>query len=547
MNSEDSKANKSEKSFMSALGGMFSGWREKENPEHTAMLVDSPVIGASPDFIIDNHNDLDDSKEDVIDRLSSPTSRADRYAIYDKLKRVGVLSEGINLHISHALAPDYLTKKSVYLKATLPEHEKLVEELNGSVMALINKNAMRWAKITCEYGISYIRPKAEYGIGITGFEFNYYTLPEFIRMYERDGKLAGFTNQHMRKGNNSGVELAPPWTLIPFKIPYYTPDARIKPDDSALGLYSLLNEDHLEHLIETQDYGESFFVNAYEHYVYYMEAVESLRASRVNASKRERLILANLGKLNPLQAAQWIDELNASIKSDEDWHERRRNSNGNRSTVETKVIPMKDGTNLQTEMQQVDPNIQHIEDIMMHFKNMVGSLGLDYTMLGYSDQMSGGLGEGGFLQTSIQAKRRADYLRVALDEVIERVCTLHIFYKYKKALPYGQPLPWEVVFNSMSTSIKAAENDEREAKANRASIMTSVIDAVQQGSTSKSPTLTKRIIGDALDVSDEELKQIIKELAAKEPETENEGLMAALKDNPEATALLLGQLLNEEI
>ena len=98
----------------------------------------------------------------------------------------------------------------------------------------------------------------------------------------------------------------------------------------------------------------------------------------------------------------------------------------------------------------------------------------------------------------------------------------------------------------MSATIQAKEDEEREKKANRAAVMTSVVDAIQQGSTSKSKTLTRRILDDALDVSEDELNTIMDELYANETSDATESLMAALIDNPEATSLLLGQLLKEE-
>ena len=536
------KSKRESRSIVASLASFFSGWRESESENRNAILNDSPVSGGSMPIHL---NANAESEEDHIRIEGMPKDRGEKYKIYEELSKSGAINEALNIHITYALAPDNVTKKSFWLKATKPEFKPLVDDLNASVVKKINEDIIRWANVMTRYGVAYVRPILVEGKGLVDFEFNYYTLPKFIREYERSGKTAFFTSQHMKKANSGGIDPVPPWKLIPLKIPYYTPDSDQEPDSIAKGTYSLLNDDHRELAIETQNYGESFLSHAWEPYQNFKRSLESLLGSRENASKREWLILAQLGSKTPQAAATWLDELAKSMKSDDDFNEKRRLNGAARPTVERKILPITGDSTIDTSLMEASPNISHIEDVLFHFKSLTASLGLDYTMLGFADMMSGGLGEGGFLQTSIQSARRAQMIRLAVEAFIERACILHLFYKNKKTLLKDQPIPWEIIFNSMSSTIQAQEDEEREKKANRAALLTSVIDAIKQGSTSESPTLSRRILSDALDIQDDELEIIMKELFTKSDSDSEEQILARLLNDPGAAVDLLANLTSE--
>jgi len=82
-------------------------------------------------------------------------------------------------------------------------------------------------------------------------------------------------------------------------------------------------------------------------------------------------------------------------------------------------------------------------------------------MLGFADQLSGGLGDGGFFRLSAQAAERARTLRVALAEFFNQVVDIHTLRRYGMVFPANER-PWAMNFYG---SISALEAERQSTKA----------------------------------------------------------------------------------
>lgn len=544
------------KSLMDLLSSRFEAYDPNVN-ETNAVLEDSPITGGSGgvgfghinDEMNDGYHDSD-SPRDTLALFKKPTDRAGKYALIQEILEDPTANEGLDIHVSYALSPD--SKKNICFEyeATAPEHESLIKEMNARLTPKLAKGLPQWGKICAGFGINFVRPYFKDGVGITHFQSDYHTMPGFVRRYEKAGLLAGYTSQHLRDEKKGAVTLAPPWTLLEMKIPFFEPNMNISPNKYDGSLYSLFDEVLDQTVVESQDYGTSFLEYSFEPFHDFKEALESLRASRKNASRIDRFIATQIDNLDPVAAAEYINLIATQLKSNMEYNEERSRRQGVKPLINNEVLPVQGGGKggVTIDTQSTDPNIQHLEDLMLHLRRFASSFGLDLSMLGWSDLLSGGLGEGGYLQTSIQAGRRSDWIRQAAESLLMDAAELDFYCRHKKILPNGLAKPWKVKFFSKNTAIEEQEALMRESAANFSTVVASLIDLMMQGSTNDSPTLKKILLKGVLDVEDDALLEILKELDdGVNKAQDDESLMSAIAGltEPEQCEFLLGRLMKD--
>ena len=100
---------------------------------------------------------------------------------------------------------------------------------------------------------------------------------------------------------------------------------------------------------------------------------------------------------------------------------------------------------------------------MLHAKLLGGALGIDISMLGFADLLSGGLGDGGFFRNSAQAAERSRMIRSSLVEALEHISRVHVMLKFGNLLDEGK-LPFHVVlYGSISALETEKQRTETEA------------------------------------------------------------------------------------
>ena len=107
---------------------------------------------------------------------------------------------------------------------------------------------------------------------------------------------------------------------------------------------------------------------------------------------------------------------------------------------------------------------------MFHAKQLAGGLGIDLSMLGFADLLSGGLGEGGFFRVSAQVAERSRMIRNAVTSAINDIIEIHLYKKSGLAFS-DNDRPWAINFYSGISAAQKESNDTKLAAMNTGGIL----------------------------------------------------------------------------
>ncbi|HHW7484187.1 TPA: portal protein [Escherichia coli] len=520
------------KGFLSALKKAFNGGDvTPADPvvftSGHSVVARSGLSALRPGILGSNSDGMTSAADSISLSAELPGERLQKYNTLETMAKSPTISTALNIHIAHALAPSKKTGQAFILSPKDGSDAEAVsrcEELTADLGAMINDGLPSWAMIMAIFGVSYVRPYAEQGRGITGIESSYYTLPHFVQEFYRGSQLVGFSGDYILDTHSLRRVITEPWNLVSMKNPYWTPQHKVIPVSYGTKGYSLLSDQADKPLMETQNYGTSFLEYSYEPYLNLCASLAALKSTRNNAAKIDRLIALTTNTLDPVNAANYTRGVSQALKRHSDLVAQRSINANAIPTVLNHLIPvMGDGKNgITIDTQSIPADISGIEDVMFHLRQLAASLGIDATMLGWADQMSGGLGEGGWQQTAIQAALRANWIRQAAQRTIYRLLDIHLAYKYGKVYTETNR-PYDVQFNSMNTAIQEEENRELDARANFVAVISQIMDQIQNNpKLAGSDAFMRYLFTEQLHIDDDTLNTMIKEFKANESEQNNE-------------------------
>ena len=513
-----------------ALAEVFDGWKNVDHRE--ALMVGLPASGSAyfaagrygqhpSSFQGDRCHAQTTGCDSVRAKYLLPQDRAARYAVLQQMAFDPTIDCAVQMHIANALSAKADQTNSVYID-TVEEgkEDKIVTELRSLLTPIIDHDLYEWAHKAAIFGSCFTRVYGEQGVGITGVRSDYYTHPRFIQKFEKAGKLAGFTSSY-QGANNFGrqIQLLPPWTFVGFEIPVWEDMSFIEPIQVTGIPVDLSNpKEGLEGLIESQEYGQSLIATAYEPWMCLKDALCSLLMSRRNAARLERLVGVSTGKLEPERAARYVDMIAERISNASAEVQTASWLDGNLQTVINHLFPiLGEKGSVQVDAVQGTADISALEDVMFHVKRLGGALGIDPSLLGFGDFLSGGLGEGGFFRISIMASQKANFLRKAIKNGLDRLCEIHIAYKYGKVFT-PEERPWAIKFNSISSAIEREEQETLEAKSNFVQGLIASLTTIDQEFSIIDKRELAKMIWQKMRLEEEDFERIFPEQKAKEAE-----------------------------
>jgi hypothetical protein len=477
---ENKKAKK--KSLWGRLFGGFDKDRNDQGSNIVEMNSQGAVRDLSPlqsDFLAQSGvvaaSELGTAETEQF-RYQFPIERLAKYSVLSSMDRDPTINAAITLHVNQALSAKTATGEIISIESTSDKDNIYVKDLRDTFKELINKNCQGWAYNAALNGVWYVRPYGAQGVGIKHVRSDFYTHPRFIKEYEHGGQLAGYTHAYQDVAKEGRIELMEPWKFVAFKIPNMKNDAFIEPIRYDQEKFDIGDDDCLaEELLETQTYGKSIIETAFDPWMDLQNAILSVNMSRRNAARLERVVGVNTGKLSPRKAAEYLNSVAGQLKKANEQHAKQAISKGFFQTVINHLIPIfGDRGRLDISTVEGSPNIEGLEDIMLHVKRVGGAVGADPSLLGFGDMLSGGLGEGGYFRMSVLAAVKSNLIRQAIRNGIEELFNIHIAFKYGKYFLPGQR-PWRIVFNSISTAVEREEMENMEGRVNFATMVATLV------------------------------------------------------------------------
>lgn len=425
-----------------------------------------------------------------------------------------IISTALRAHVTSALGADEDTGQTVFID-TLAEVEKdpkrkaIVDEIKRDLTGIFNRVAHQTAFNACGFGDSYARVYTREGDGVVDLLTDEMVYPPLVQPYCRGNQTAGYVVSTGKKF----TERLSIKQLARAKMPrmLYIPQARVTEKSMRVALA----EDDMDALPLLPDMvGGSFLDGAEEAYDNLSATLVGLVGQRVLNSIDESMLGVNLEGMTIEQRKEFMGSVREMLKASKAYAAEAVKRGMPVTERRFHLIPTfneKQVTQIQGFSGASGAQSISIEDVMFHAKLLAGALGIDLSMLGFSDILSGGLGEGGFFRTSVQAAERSKIIRTCLEGFFWEVIDIHTQAKYGWVFD-EQDRPLRVVFAGSISALEAEKQANRERAVNSAAMLLTALD--QMKNLGMDEKTNEQFMEKFMDMDEELARQLAKGLAA---------------------------------
>lgn len=410
----------------------------------------------------------------------SRTART-RQIIYDKwalMESDPIVSTALKILVTSALGGHETSGDLVFLekKPDLAENDKrnyYIDEIKADLVPLFNKIAYTSSYLAAAFGDSYVRVHSNKN-GVQDLYIGELVRPTLIQPFERGSRTVGYAISSGSKNFQrlDGLQMAR------MKLPRTQWIPQVGVIEKSMR-YALDIDDMDDLPLMPGMVGGSFLYSAEKPYDDLTSSLLGLVGQRWMDSIDEQMLTVNLEGMDKGQQSKFLESIRNMLTKSKQIAENAVKRN--RPVMERirHIVPVFNEKQL---MQvagnpggQRNANVS-IEDIMLHARLLSGSLGVDLSMLGFADQLSGGLGDGGFFRTSAQIGESSRVIRTAQDEFYNSIIDIHTYKKYGFVFD-KKDRPFSINFYG---SISALENEKQATRANAMNGGLMLVQAIQQ-------------------------------------------------------------------
>lgn len=419
---------------------------------------------------------------------SGKRTARNRMQIYFKyIEMVGdpIISTALRLHVTAALGGHETSGDVVFIEATAESKKdkaatKMAKEIAKDLSGIFNRIAYTVAFNGSGFGDAYGRIYTDGKNGVVDVYADELVHPSMVTSYERGNTTVGFV---VASGPKATERLSL-HQMARMKMPRMVYIPQVRALEKAIRV--ALSEDDINALpLMPSLVGGSFLDAAEGPYESLNSAMVGLVGQRVLDSIDESMMTVNMDGMTKEQRKEFMSNMKEILKASKT---RAENAiKGGRPVLERiyHLIPTwgdKQMTALNGSLATGGGRGQSgtisIEDVLFYAKLLAGALGIDLAMLGFSELLSGGLGDGGFFRTSAQAAERSRLIRVGLTDFFNAIIDVHTYYKYGVVFAADER-PWELNFYGTISALESERQKTRSEAMNTGAILAQVLDQLR--------------------------------------------------------------------
>ncbi|UOO93410.1 hypothetical protein [Vitreoscilla stercoraria] len=395
--------------------------------------------------------------------------RFDIYQSYAYMMGDPIIATALNLHVTQSLGAHETTSEVFFIEANAdatPAEVKIIEELQDILTEQINHSAYQLSYLATGYGDAYARIYGKEGKGVQKIHIDDVLLPPLVQPMVCAGVDAGYvlSLEGSKDAALTNMQLAR------FKMPRmgFVPQQRM--------LYNawqanLLNDDWENHKPLPDTIGGSFLQDAERPFFLLQNALMGLSSSRILDAVREALVTINMDGMTEDQQKEMYNNVLGILQTSK---ARVASAIKNNRPITEKIMHILP-VHSDKQMMSVDNGAMSgagnaigysTEDVMFYAKMLAAVLGHDLSMLGFSEILSGGLGEGGFYRVSAQSAQRAIMIRQGFTNFVNHIIDVHCQLKYGGVF---KKRPYEITFIGAQSALEKEKQDTQERRSVAAS------------------------------------------------------------------------------
>ena len=410
----------------------------------------------------------------------SRTART-RQIIYDKwalMESDPIVSTALKILVTAALGGHETSGDLVFLekKADLAENDKChkyLDEIRADLVPLFNKIAFTSSYLAAAFGDSYVRVHSNKN-GVQDLYIGELVRPTLVQPFERGSRTVGYAVSSGERNFQrlDGLQMA----RMRMPRTQWIPQVGVVEKSMR---YSLEIDDMDDLPLLPGMVGGSLLYAAEKPYDDLTSSLLGLVGQRWMDSIDEQMLTVNLEGMNKDQQKTFLDSIVKMLTKSKQIAENAVKRNKPVMERVRHIVPVFN----EKQLTQVSGNVGgqrsaniSIEDIMLHARLLSGQFGVDLSMLGFADQLSGGLGDGGFFRTSAQIGESSRTIRTAQAEFYNSIIDIHTYKKYGFVFD-EKDRPYSINFYG---SISALENEKQSTRANAMNGGLMLVQAIQQ-------------------------------------------------------------------